>query len=364
MRTILHPILSVLVSAVAVLGAADYPTVIRVGYPGVGNDGYSPVGVSTAGTIAGKGLFEEEFKAEGIKFEWTFFKGAGPALNESLANGLLDFASGLGDLPAIVHRASGIETRILAANARRQNTYIVVPTDSPAKSLQDLKGKRLALFKGTNGSLAWAKILKDENLTESDFKVLNFDSATARGAIATKDIDGYIGGSDVFQLRNRGVGRVVYTTVGRTPYLGRFTTLLVTKDFEQKYPQIVQRIVNVWVKEAAWGSNESNRSDVFKYWGKSGQAWADFKEDYGQDTLASHQSPLLDDHFWNHYRKGILAAHEFKLIRKTFDLDSWVEPKYINEALRLQKLENNWVRYDADGNPIAGSATAAGAVSR
>jgi sulfonate transport system substrate-binding protein len=334
----------------AALPAADQPDVIRIGYPGVGNDGYSPVGSATAGTVAVKGILEDEFKKDGIKVEWTFFKGAGPGLNESLANGLLDFAAGLGDLPAIVHRSGGVATEILAANARRQNTYVIVPSDSPAKSLADLKGKRLALFKGTNGSLAWAKILKDGGFTDSDFKVVNFDSATARAAISTKDIDGYIGGSDVFQLRNRGVGRIVYTTVGRSPYLGRFTTLNVTAEFEKRYPAIVQRVVTAWVKEAAWGSNEDNRTEVFRTWAKSGVAWADYKEDYKGDTLASHLSPLLDDHFFSHYRRGVQASLDFKFIRKDIDVDAWVNAKYLNQALKDLKLEGYWQEYDAEGN--------------
>ncbi len=334
----------------AVLAAADQPDVIRIGYPGVANDGYSPVGTATAGSLAVKGILEDEFKKDGIKVEWTFFKGAGPALNESLANGLLDFAAGLGDLPSIVHRSGGVVTEVLAANARRQNTYIVVPSDSPAHSVADLKGKRLALFKGTNGSLAWAKIVKDAGFSDSDFRVLNFDSATARAAITTKDIDGYIGGNDVFQLRNRGVGRIVYSTVGRSPYLGRFTTLNVTESFEKKYPAIVQRVVTAWVKEAAWGSNEENRKDVFRTWAKSGQAWADFKEDYGDDTLASHLSPLLDEHFFSHYKRGVQASLDFKFIRKDIDVDAWANPRYLAQALKDLKLEGFWQEYDAEGN--------------
>jgi sulfonate transport system substrate-binding protein len=343
-------LLLLLASVSIALGAADYPSVIRIGYPGVGNDGYSPIGTSTAADVGALGLLDEEFKKEGITFEWTYFAGAGPGLNEALANGLIDFASGLGDLPAIVHKAGGVATEILAVTARRQNTYILVPNDSKAKSLQDLKGQRLALFKGTNASLAWAKILADEHLTENDFKVINMDAATSRSAIATKDLQGYIGGSDVFQVRNRGAGKVVYTTVGRNPYLGRFSTLNVTEEFEKKYPEIVQRLVNVYVKQAAWESDEANRRAVFLLWAKSGQPWADFKEDFGTDTLASHNSPLLDDHFIHHFTEGIRLSREFKFVRNDVDLNAWVNPKYLNEALKELKLDGNWQPYDANGN--------------
>jgi sulfonate transport system substrate-binding protein len=349
MRTLI-PSLLLLAAGAAPIAAADNPTVIRIGYPGVAYDGYSPVGVNPAGALASKGLLDDEFKKDGIKIEWTFFPGAGPALNEALANHLLDFAAGLGDLPAIVHRAGGLRTELLAANARRQNTYIIVPDDSRAKELKDLIGKRLALQKGTNGSLAWSKIVKDAGLTEDQFKVINLDPATARGAIAAKDIDGYIGGTDVFPLVARGVGRVVYTTSGRNPSLERFTNLYVTEDFEHKYPAVVQRFVDVFVKEAAWESNEDNRTDVFKVWAKNGEPISDFKTDYGKDTLASHLSPLLDEQFYNHFNQAIKLSVEFKFIRNEFDLGTWVNDKYLKQALKDDNLEGFWQEYDAQGN--------------
>jgi len=351
MIRILHLFTATLLLA-SLASAADYPTVIRIGYPGVANDNYSPVGTATAGTLAGKGILEDEFKKEGIKIEWTFFKGAGPALNEALANGLLDFAAGLGDLPAIVHRAGGITTEVLAVNYRGQTTYIVVPNDSPAKELTDLKGKKIAIFKGTNVSLSWAKILKDQGVQESDFRTLNLDAGTSRSAIATRDVDAYVGGNDVFQLRNRGVGKIIYGTPGRSPFLGRFSTLNVVDTFEKKYPDVVQRFVNDWVKEAAWGSKEENRIDVFRWWSKNGQSWQDYKEDLGSDTLASHLSPLLDAHFYSHFTSGIKVSLDNKLIRQPFEVKDWVNDTYLKKALKEQGLETFWSTYD-DGGKLA-----------
>ena len=367
MKPITFLIAAALSLGATVLTAADNPTVIRIGVPSIGNDGYSPITTGNVGTVAGLGLLEDEFRKDGIRIEWTYFKGAGPALNESLANGLQDFAAGHGDLPTIVHRAGGLQTRILLAVGRRQNTYVLVPSDSSIRNIQDLKGKRVAQAKGTNGQLAWAKILADNNLAEKDLRIINMDAPTARAAILTKDVDAYVGGNDTFQLRNRGVGRIIYTTVGQRPYLNRYTTLLVTEEFEHQHPDLVQRVVNQFVKGAAWSSDETRRVEIFKLWAKNGQGYADFKEDFGNDTLASHQSPLLDEFFYNHYRKAIQASLDFKLIRKSFDLDSWVEPKYLAQALKDQHLEGFWPEYDAEGQikkPGTGVVTPAPATAQ
>ncbi len=92
--------------------AGSAPSIIRIGYPSVGIGNRPIVGGSPAGTVHLRGLLEEEFKAEGIKIQWNFLRGAGPAVNELFANGLADFGFGLGDLPSIIGHSGGLKTRI------------------------------------------------------------------------------------------------------------------------------------------------------------------------------------------------------------------------------------------------------------
>ena len=69
-------------------------TVIRIGYPGVGVDN-QPFGYGDTASLAHVGHFvEDAFKNDpDIKIQWTFFRGAGPELNEALAAHQLDFAA-------------------------------------------------------------------------------------------------------------------------------------------------------------------------------------------------------------------------------------------------------------------------------
>ena len=333
------------------LAAEDKPAVIRFGFATVGIDGFTPVaGGNAAGSAQSKGLVDEEFKADGIRVDWNFFRGAGPALNEALANGLVDFGWH-GDLPSIIGRSSGLKNKLILACGTRGGLYIAVPADSPAKTLEDLKGKRVSIAKGTNGQLAFAKVLREHGLGEKDFKLINMDGATSRGALATRDLDGAVGGSELFALRDRGVARIIYSVKGRSAALTRQTAVWVTEDFAAKYPSTVQRLVNVLVKEAAWASDEANRNDVFRVWAKSGQGYSNYKEDYEGTPLRTRQTPLFDEFFVHHYRDAVKAAVEFKLIRNAFDVDAWIEPKFLNQALVDLKLENHWEEYDAQGLP-------------
>ncbi len=137
---------------------ADQPSVIRIGYPGVGV-GNRPASFGNAiATLHLRGLLEDEFKKDGITIKWTFLRGAGPAVNELFANGLLDF-SHLGDLPSVVGRASALKYKVLGSSGVRGNVYVSVPADSAVKSLKELRGKKVAVQKGTSTHLAALKIL-------------------------------------------------------------------------------------------------------------------------------------------------------------------------------------------------------------
>ena len=89
--------------------AAEKPTVIRIGVAQQGNGDPPTFGGSPAATAQIQQLLEKEFAADGIKVQWLFFKGAGPAVNEAIADNALDFAY-QGDLPSVLARANGLKT--------------------------------------------------------------------------------------------------------------------------------------------------------------------------------------------------------------------------------------------------------------
>ncbi|AOX99969.1 ABC transporter substrate-binding protein [Jeongeupia sp. USM3] len=325
--------------------AAAAPKVIRIGVSQVGTGNRPVIGGSTFGIVASRGEIEEEFRKDGIKVEWNYFKGAGPAANEALANRLLDFVF-QGDMASLVGRASGLKSRIIVAQTRNGPGYIAVPTGGSEQSINDLKGKKLAVFKGTAIQLQLARLFDQKGLTERDFRTINMDTATTQAAIATRDIDGGLFGADIFPLVDRGIARVIQKTA---PEFGLTSHVSVTDEFEKQHPDIVQRFVNVIVRTQAWVGDEKNRDQVFQQWAKSGTPYSAFKRDYDGASLRERQSPLLDENFYAHYRDSLALAKKFKLVRGDIDVDQWIEPKYLRQALRDQKLEGYWVELDAAG---------------
>src|SRR6478752_187940 len=346
------------VSALSLLGErtarAASPSVIRIGVPGVGIGNRPIIGGSNVATVALRGLLEEEFKAEGIKIQWNFLRGAGPAVNELFANGLADFGWGLGDLPSSIGHGGGLKTRILSAGGIRQNTYLAVPADSSVNSIKELRGKKVAIFKGTNAQLAIAKILEGNNIAEKDLRAINMDNNTARLALTTKDVDAAFGNSDFLSLRDQGVAKIIYTTRGGDPRFLKHSSLIGSQSFIDQYPDITQRVVNKLVEASKWLSDqEAAPTPVYQLWAKSGTQFSNYKEDFSGASIKQKSSPLLDEYFSSQYKRAIADSKRFGLIKNDFSFDAWIEPKFLNQSLKTLKLETYWQRFDAEGKPKA-----------
>ncbi len=332
--------------------AGSAPSIIRIGYPSVGIGNRPIVGGSPAGTVHLRGLLEEEFKAEGIKIQWNFLRGAGPAVNELFANGLADFGFGLGDLPSIIGHSGGLKTRILAAAGIRQNTYLAVPADSAVSNIKELRGKKVAFQKGTNIQLAIAKILDGNGLSEKDIRALNMDNATGKSALITKDVDAVFGQNDLIALRDQGTAKIIFSTRDSDPRFLRHSSLVASQDFIDKYPDITRRVVKNLVLSAKWISDQDAApTPVFQLWTKSGTPFSNYKEDYQGSSVKLKASPLLDEYFSSQYRKAIADSHRFGLIKNEFSYDSWVEPSFLKQVLKEQNLESYWRQYDGTGKP-------------
>jgi sulfonate transport system substrate-binding protein len=341
-------------AAFAVAGAAAAePISIRFGYPGVGSDN-RPFANGDIVAVAHAGHYiEDEFAGDpDIKIEWTFFRGAGPALNESLASGHLDFASGLGDLPAIVGRSNGLQTRYLLTDKVRDTIYLAVRPESGIERIEDLANHRLSQFKGTNLQLAADRVLAAHGLSERNAKFINLDIGGSLAALTTGSIDGTFGSVELLTLRDRGIVKIAYSTKAEAANFGRHSAIYVTEAFEKQHPELVQRVVNAFVKAARFAADEVNRSAVFELWSKSGYPGAVFAEDFDNERLANRLTPVIDPYVISRYKDLAARVREYGLVRKDIDVDSWFEPKYLDAALKAQHLEHFWPRFDADGGKL------------
>lgn len=340
-------------AVVAVLGAPrvsaeDKPKVIRVGFPQVGV-GNRPIATGSAlATAHLRGSLEEALKPDGITVQWNFLRGAGPAVNELYANGLLDFST-LGDLPSVIGRSSGLKYRVLAGASVRGNVYVAVPADSNVQSIKDLRGKRVAVAKGTATHLAGIKVFERFGLAEADIRLINMEVNAAQLALVTRDIDALIGGADTLRLRDQGAARVVFSTNG-DPALTSNSTFLGAEAFINKYPELTARVVKVFVQNAKWLA-ETPSVQIYQLWTKSGTTFSSFREDLAREDLKYRFSPLLDPYLQSRYQLQVEQAKRLSLLRQGFSYEQWIEPKFLQQALRELNLVDYWQPRGNDGRP-------------
>jgi sulfonate transport system substrate-binding protein len=330
-------------------GQAAKPSVIRIGFPNAGTGGRPVPTGSFPASADLLGEINDEFKNDGIRVEWRYFAGAGPALNESFANGLVDWGFGHGDLPLIVGRSTGLKHKIVLSSSRFGPTYFVVPSGSSAKSIADLKGKKIATFKGTASQNQLIRWFRRAGFEEKDFRVISLNNDDTKAALATGDIDGTV--IVPFDLEARGIARRIAQTPADDPSITAPGTVWVGEAFEKAYPEITQRLVTRLVKVAHWGTQEANRDKQLQLWARAGSTpYGDLKQQWSETKdLRARVNPLLDEYYWSAMTRAIQETKDFKLIRRDVTLEGWVEPKYLQQALKDTKLENYWPEYDAKG---------------
>ena len=235
---------------------ADAPHSIRIAVPDL-SAGSQPSAGGVVDVLRSQQLLEQEFAKDGIHIDWRFFKGAGPVINEALANGQADFAYP-GDLAAIIGKANGLDTRVLSAGVRGVKSYLAVVPGSGIHSLQDLKGKRVAVFRGTANQLSFASALASQGLSERDLKIINLIStppmlpsrpsrSTPLGACrpCCPCANG-VGGATGELPRPQGAGSTQ-------------AVLLGTGAFIDQHPDLVARLVTAQQKAVKWLRDENNR---------------------------------------------------------------------------------------------------------
>jgi sulfonate transport system substrate-binding protein len=332
---------------------AATPPTIRIGVATAGLGGRPFCALSYVCVAHVQGLLEKEFAPDGTHIDWHFYSGAGPAVNEALAGGQLDFAW-QGDLPSVVARSLGLKTRLLMASGGRLDYYIAVPAASPVHSLADLRGRRLALFKGTNIQTVGTRILESEGLTTNDVQLVNLDPATALAALASGQIDATLLSFWGFGLHDTGKIRFICSTENHSPKLTAQAALLVTQDFSDQHPQTVERVVAAFLRAARWSSDEANRQALYALYAKTGYPDRFFADALNGHKLLVQNDPNLDQFNTDQYRDVAALALRVGLIRRAITVDDWFLRAPLQQALAQQGLTNFWPRFAADGTTAVG----------
>ncbi|ENO84675.1 ABC transporter substrate-binding protein [Thauera linaloolentis] len=327
--------------------AAELPARIvfgEVGGTNVTSTGGKPVSSGLVALAEHLGYFEEEFGKGGPAIEQVFFVGTGPAQNEALAQGSIDFGT-YGGVPNVIGLAGGIPAHIVATRrATGSGTYyLAVRSDSPYRTVADLKGKRITVQKGTNPYRSLIQLLEAQGLQEKDITVVNLQGPEALVAFNAGAVDAVFGGVNLLIQRDQGKLRVLDGTRDFAADNSQ-SGVLVSGRFEKAHPDVVRRVVKILLRASHWASEENNREALLKFVAARSVGYEYVKEDYA-GSLKVRFNPLIDESSYTAYGELVAFGVKHKLIRRGADdkaIRSWFKPEYQQAALKELQLESYW----------------------
>jgi sulfonate transport system substrate-binding protein len=141
--------------------------------------------------LKGRGTLEKRLAPLGVQVSWTEFT-AGPVQLEALNVGSIDFGD-VGEAPPIFAQAAGAPLVYAGTTVPRpHNEAVLVPRGSPLKTVTELKGKKIALNKGSNVHYFLVKLLQKHGLKYSDVQAVFLPPADARAAFERGSVDAWV----------------------------------------------------------------------------------------------------------------------------------------------------------------------------
>jgi sulfonate transport system substrate-binding protein len=182
-------------------------------------------------------VFETRLKGLGVEnVTWVEFQ-FGPPLLEALGAAAVDIGL-VGDTPPIFAQAAGAEI-VYLANAPASGSAILVPQDSSVQSVADLKGKKVAIAKGSSSHNLTIQALAKHGLSFNDIEPVYLAPADAVAAFATGQVDAWTIWDPYLAIaETKHGGRAIATTDEEG--LGSNSFYLANRAFAETHPDVLQ----------------------------------------------------------------------------------------------------------------------------
>jgi sulfonate transport system substrate-binding protein len=203
--------------------------------------------------LKSKGSLEPKLKALGYSVVWTEFP-SGPPLLEAINVGAIDFGN-TGGAPPIFAQAAGAPIQYVAYEPPApKGEAILVPKDSKLTSVADLKGKKVALNKGSNVHYLLVKALEKAGVKYSEIEPVFLAPADARAAFERGSVDAWVIW-DPFQAAAE-VATQARTLADGTGIVSNYQFYFSSKKFLEANPQIVDLVLAQLSEVDDWAKSD------------------------------------------------------------------------------------------------------------
>ncbi|WP_373896796.1 sulfonate ABC transporter substrate-binding protein [uncultured Massilia sp.] len=210
--------------------------------------GYQKYGTLTL--LKGRGTLEKRLAAQDVSVRWTEFP-AGPALLEGLNVGSIDFGT-VGEAPPIFAQAAGADLVYVGNEPPSPaSEAIVVPQGSPLRGLAELKGRKVALNKGSNVHYLLVKALEKAGVGYGQIQPVYLPPAEARAAFERGAVDAWAIWDPFLAAAQTQVGARVLAD--GTGLVANHQFYLAARSFALQHGDVVRILVDELAQVDAWG---------------------------------------------------------------------------------------------------------------
>ncbi|HIK08566.1 MAG TPA: sulfonate ABC transporter substrate-binding protein [Trichormus sp. M33_DOE_039] len=207
--------------------------------------------------LKNQGVIEKRLKPQGINVEWLEFP-AGPQLLEAMNVGSIDFGH-TGESPPVFAQAAGTAlTYIAGIQSSPKSSAILLPPNSTIQTVAELKGKKIALQKGSSAHYLLLQILDKNGLKFSDIQPIYLPPADARAAFVKGSVDAWVIWDPFYAAAEEQIKARVLIDGSDINKQGGY--YLASRKFATEQPQVIKDILEEIQKFEEWSSQ--NRETV------------------------------------------------------------------------------------------------------
>ncbi len=218
--------------------AADLPKTVTLDWAY-----YNPVSL----VLKEKGWVEQEFAKDGVTVRWVQSQGSNKSIEVLNARGV-DFGSTAG-AAALLAKINGSPIRAVYIYSKPEWTALVTRKDSPIRKVEDLKGKRVAVTRGTDPYIFLLRTLAKHGLSEKDITTVLLQHPDGKVALDSGQVDAWAGLDPMMaQTEVENGSRLFYRDADANTY----GFLNVREEFAAQYPHVIDRVLAVYEKGRKW----------------------------------------------------------------------------------------------------------------
>jgi sulfonate transport system substrate-binding protein len=193
------------------------------------------------------GWLEKEFAADKTEIRWVQSHGSNKAL-EFLNAGALDLGSTAG-AAALLGRLNGNPIRSVYLYSKPEWTALVTRPGSGVARVADLKGRRVAVTRGTDPYIFLVRALAGAGLAERDIRPVLVQHADGRAALERGDVDAWAGLDPMMAETEIERGSVLFH---RNADFNTYGVLNARAAFAAEHPAALVRVLAVYERARRW----------------------------------------------------------------------------------------------------------------